>query len=261
MLESISRTNALVRGSFASVAENYRQSRRHGDPAALRRMLALLEPAGHEHVLDLATGAGHTAATLAPFVRRVVACDLLPEMLHEAGGLFEECSIRNADLVCADAHALPFATAVFDLVTCRCAPHHFAEVDRACAEIARCLRASGRFYLVDCAAPDDPAAAEFVNEVERLRDPSHVWAYSAAEWERRLRRAGFQVLLLRELPNVYRVREWLDHLDVPAERRDTLLAMLANAPHELDGHAHVDLTPGRETFTTVRIEALATVPG
>jgi protein-L-isoaspartate O-methyltransferase len=73
--EHIARTNALIRDSFAAVAENYRRSRRHGDPASLRRVLEVVEPRGDDLVLDVATGGGHTAAALAPFVRRVVAFD------------------------------------------------------------------------------------------------------------------------------------------------------------------------------------------
>jgi ubiquinone/menaquinone biosynthesis C-methylase UbiE len=258
--DSISRTNALVRESFAAVAENYRRSRRHGDPAPLRAMLALLEPAGHERVLDVATGGGHTAAALAPFVARLVATDLLPEMLEQARRLFAEARIANVDAVCADAHALPFGRAAFDLVTCRCAPHHFGDLAQACAEIARVLRPGGRLYVNDCGAPGDPAVAAFVNEVERLRDPSHVRACSAGEWGEMLRKAGFEIELLRELPNVYRVPEWLDHLALPPERRADVLAKLADPPAGLERFFTIDLTPGRETFSTVRVEALAAVP-
>lgn len=257
MTEPLARANRLVRASFAAAAENYRRSRRHGDPAHLRRMLALVEPAGAERVLDLATGGGHTAAALAPFVRSVVAFDLLPEMLEQARELFADGHIRNASLLCGDVHELPFRDGAFDLVTCRCAPHHFADVPRACAEIARCLRGDGRFYLNDCGSPVDPEAAAYVNDVERLRDPSHVRALSAPEWDSVLRQAGFEVSLLREQPNVYAVREWLDHLNAPDEVRSAVLRKLSSAPERVAAIVPADLTDGRETFSTLRIEALA----
>jgi ubiquinone/menaquinone biosynthesis C-methylase UbiE len=255
--DAIAKTNTLVRESFKDVAANYRRSRRHADPAPLRAMLALLEPAGDELVLDLATGGGHTAAALGPFIRRVVACDLLPEMLVQAGELFGEALIGNADLVCADAHALPFGSGVFDIVTCRSAPHHFADPGRVCSEIVRCLRAGGRLYVSDCGSPADPAAAAFVNDVERLRDPSHVKAYSLNEWKRMLRDLGLEIVVIREVPNVYPLQDWLDHLALGPERRDAVLARLRAAPAGVEPFCGIDLTPGRETFTTVRIEALA----
>lgn len=261
MSEHIARTNALVRDSFAAVAENYRRSRRHGDPASLRRVLEVVEPRGDELVLDVATGGGHTAAALAPFVRRVVAFDLLPEMLGQARRLFEEARLSNASLACGDVHDLPFGDDAFDLVTCRCAPHHFADLGRACAGIARCLRPGGRLYVNDCGTPADPDAADFVNEVERLRDPSHVKALSAPEWEATLRGAGLIPTLVRELPNVYPVSEWLDHQSASATVRSAVLKRLAGAPAGLPGTVAVDLTPGRETFATPRVESVAVKPG
>lgn len=260
MSDVVARTNALVRGSFAAAAENYRRSRRHGDPAGLRRMLATLEPAGGERVLDVATGGGHTAAAIAPFVKSVVAFDLLPEMLVQAEALFAEARVRNATLICGDVHDLPFADGAFELVTCRCAPHHFADLERACAEITRCLRPGGRFYLNDCASPPERATAAYVNEVERLRDPSHVKALSAPEWEAALRRAGLEVTLLREISNVYPVPEWLDHLNASESLRAAVLEKLARAPASLSEPVAVDLTPGNETFSTLRVESVSAKP-
>ncbi|MFN2432561.1 MAG: class I SAM-dependent methyltransferase [Gemmatimonadota bacterium] len=260
MSEHGSRTTVRVRESFADVAGNYRRSRRHGDPEALRRMLALIAPTGEERVLDLATGGGHTAAALAPFVERVVASDLLPEMLREAAALFTEGAITNADLLCSDAQALPFGAETFDLVTCRCAPHHFPDVRAFGAEVRRVLRPGGRVYLMDCGVPGDAAAAAFVNDVERERDPAHVRALSCAEWNAVLRSAGLEVLEARELPSVYRVPEWLEQLRSPPQRRAAVLARLADAPRNLAAPVAIDLTPGEETFTTLRVEALARRP-
>src|SRR5690606_39820909 len=62
------------------------------------------------------------------------------------------------------AEDLPFADGSFDLVTCRIAPHHFADVQRAVHEVARVLRPGGLFLLIDSVAPEDPELDEFLNE-------------------------------------------------------------------------------------------------
>lgn len=247
-----------MRASFAAVAANYRTSERHADPVHLRRMLATLAPRGHERVLDVATGGGHTAAALAPFVAEVVAFDLLPEMLHEARTLFREGHVANAACVAGDVHDLPFAEGAFHLVTCRSAPHHFADLFAACAELRRVLQPGGRLYVFDVGAPEDPAVAEWVNDVERTRDPSHVRALSRSEWTEVVERAGLEMLEAREVPTVYDVPAWIGRLNLGPERRAAVLERLGAAPSALPPHVAADLSPGAERFASVRVELIAT---
>lgn len=72
------------------------------------------------------------------------------------------------------AESLPFPDDSFDIITCRYAAHHFSDVRKAVREVARVLKQDGRFLLVDHYAPEDPVLDEFVNHLNRLRDPSHV---------------------------------------------------------------------------------------
>lgn len=65
-----------VEDQFGPNAAAYATSPVHARGASLQRVLELLDPQRHWHVLDLATGAGHMAAALAPHVARVLAADL-----------------------------------------------------------------------------------------------------------------------------------------------------------------------------------------
>ena len=94
------------------------------------------------------------ALAFAPHVAQVVATDITPEMLAEAAKLAAQQGLANVETATADAEALPFADASFDLVSCRIAPHHFANVPRFVAEAARVLKPGGTFALVDNIAPD-----------------------------------------------------------------------------------------------------------
>jgi ubiquinone/menaquinone biosynthesis C-methylase UbiE len=100
-----------------------------------------------QRVLDLASGAGEPALTLARLVGaagHVTASDLSPGWLSiiEDAAL-AEC-LGNIDLVVADAHALPFPAETFDRVTSRLGVMFFADVQRALGECRRVLRAEGR---------------------------------------------------------------------------------------------------------------------
>src|SRR4029079_13525729 len=89
-----------------------------------------------------------------------------------------------------DVEDLAFPDASFDGVTCRIAAHHFHNVDRAIAEIARVLRPGGRFVLEDSMSPHNPVLDRFLNGVETLRDPTHIRSYTEIEWRSLIDAAG-----------------------------------------------------------------------
>lgn len=224
-------TKALSQERYARFAEGYISSQTHAAGSDLDRLLAIAQPQPFWRALDIATGGGHTALKFAPYVQNVVASDLTPRMLMKARAFI--VAERDATNVCfraADAEALPFAAGQFDLVTCRIAPHHFPDVPRFLRECARVLRPSGCMLLQDHVLPADTAAARFVDSFERLRDPSHNRAFSAAEWERMFAAAGFMV----EHRELYIKRHdfipWAQRQGNDAATIERLTAMLRAAP-------------------------------
>ncbi|MGI9614627.1 MAG: methyltransferase domain-containing protein [Acidimicrobiales bacterium] len=222
----------LVRRQFGANAANYATSPVHAKGASLQRLVDVLEPAADWRALDIATAAGHTAFALAPHVREVVATDLTPEMLDVGRAGAQERDIHNVTFEPADAEALPFDDASFDLVTCRIAPHHFPNPDRFVTESARVLRPGGRLGLVDNVVPDDPIAADFANDWERRRDPSHLLCLSLDRWLDLLTAAGLQVLHSELLAKRMVFSTWAENMNVTAHVRASLLADLRNAPPE-----------------------------
>ncbi|MBN1934676.1 MAG: HAD-IA family hydrolase, partial [Anaerolineae bacterium] len=117
-------SKTLSRGRFGQFAQRYVTSRSHAQGNDLNRLLDIAQPQPHWHVLDVATGGGHTALKFAPYVASVVASDLTPAMLDAAKAFITAQGAGNVQFKLADAEALPFDAATFDLVTCRIAPHH-----------------------------------------------------------------------------------------------------------------------------------------
>ena len=118
-------SSSLVQKQFGAAAADYAASAVHASGPSLGRLVALVDPQPDWHVLDVATGAGHTALTFAPLVARVVASDITGEMLAEATKLARARGLANVETAHAEAGSLPFPDASFDLVTCRLAAHHF----------------------------------------------------------------------------------------------------------------------------------------
>src|SRR5205809_3910662 len=78
---------SLVQQQFGAHAASYATSAVHAKGASLARLIELVKPARHWQALDVATGAGHTAAAFAPHVAGVIASDLTEEMLQESAKL------------------------------------------------------------------------------------------------------------------------------------------------------------------------------
>ncbi len=105
------------------------------------------EPGPGMRVLDLASGTGEPALTLAPRVGpdgTVTATDVIPEMVAIAAENATEQGITNIRFQQADAGALPFPDASFDRITCRFGVMYFPDVPGALREVRRVLRPGGR---------------------------------------------------------------------------------------------------------------------
>lgn len=222
-----------VREQFARNAELYATSEVHARGADLEVVVRFARPKPNDVVLDVSTGAGHTALALAPHVARVVATDLTPEMLAVARRLAAERGVGNVEFREADVRALPFADASFDVVTCRTAAHHYPELLPPVREMARVLKPGGRLVVSDTVSPPDEVADRFINAVEVLRDATHVRDWSVAEWREAFGAAGLSLEGYREMPVEIAFDSWVERSATPPELRAVLVTMLTQAPERL----------------------------
>lgn len=221
---------AHSRERFSQYAQNYVTSTGHAKGSELDRLLEIAAPRADWLALDVATGGGHTALKFAPRVRRIIVTDYAPAMLDTARRFITQQGADNAAFVPADAENLPFAPSTFDLITCRIAPHHFPDVARFVRECARTVRPGGLVGVVDQLAPPDPQTARYVNAFERLRDPSHVWAYNRAEWRGFFSAAGLEVVHYEEFDKEQALVAWAELMGCDGPTITRLRALLAQAP-------------------------------
>ena len=150
-------------------AEAYRRSREHSEGWDLDVVVDWAN--GARTALDVASGGGHVTRRLREAGMDVVSSDPSPGM--------------QPDVVCS-AEDLPFADGSFDVVACRLAAHHFEDVERGVAEMAR---VSGDLVIV----VDNLRMGDEDEEASRLRDPSHVRNYSEEDWRALFDGAGLTV--------------------------------------------------------------------
>ena len=224
-----SATKSLVQSQFGANAERYATSRVHAEGESLSRLVEAVRPRADWQAIDIATGPGHTAFAFAPKVKHVVASDVTPEMLQVARGLAQKRGLTNVSFAEMPAENLPLPDGSFDLVTCRTAPHHFADVAAFVSEVARVLRPGGVFGLVDNISPGDHKAAAPYNEFEKLRDPSHGRCLSESEWLALIAGAGLVVRHREILTKEIELEGWAGRMQASPEVLEKLRAILRGA--------------------------------
>jgi ubiquinone/menaquinone biosynthesis C-methylase UbiE len=234
-----------AREQFSQVADAYVTSESHANGDDLPLLAEWLDPQPSWRVLDIATGGGHVARTLAPLVASVVATDLTPEMLDAARAALEQAGCDNVEYAEADAEALPFGDAEFDAVVYRIAPHHFGDPARFVAEVARVLKPGGRFVLIDNVAPDDAPLATLMNAFERLRDPSHVRALSVPEWQHLFSAEGLKPRQAQRSRKVYEFASWVARSATPREQIELVEESILGMPRSARAYFAMCVSGGR----------------
>jgi SAM-dependent methyltransferase len=221
----------LSQQQFGAHAAGYVTSSAHKSGYSLDRLVEMAAAEPGQRVLDIATGGGHTALALARRGAWTVAGDLTLRMLHAARQHIRQQAPSGP--VCyaqLDAERLPFAARSFEIVTCRIAPHHFPKVADFVRECARVVAPGGVVVVVDQLSPGEPKAARYVNAFERLRDPSHAWAYNEVEWRGFFVGAGLEVAHFEDFDTHHDLTPWAERMGNDPATITRLRALLVQAP-------------------------------
>jgi ubiquinone/menaquinone biosynthesis C-methylase UbiE len=238
-------TKSLSQQHFGATAAHYLTSKPHAEGKSLERLVALTRPQPHWRVLDVATGAGHTAYAFAPHVARVWATDITDEMLDLVRTEVAKRQLETIRVATAQAESLPFEDESFELVTCRVAPHHFVSIPDFLDEVRRVLKPDGLFALVDNVVPAG-SVGDYINAFERFRDPSHLRAWSMDEWRTALAEHGFRAVHEEELRKTMDFASWAGRHD--ATMQALLRAMLREVTPAVRASLQPDESSGAFTF-------------
>ena len=151
--QAVDRDPATVRAMFERVARRYDRAN-HLLSGGLdfwwrRRASEIVRQWQPRRVLDLATGSGDLALTIARKLpeAEITGADFSPGMLAVA----REKGLTNT--VVADALQLPFADASFDAVTVAFGLRNMADWGAALTEMARVLAPGGHLLVLDFSLP------------------------------------------------------------------------------------------------------------
>ncbi len=253
----------LVASNFGPVASNYATSAGHANADALAELVQIVCPTKSNELLDIATGAGNVALAFAPYVSRVIALDLTPAMLEQTLKTAAARGLENVEVVEGLAEDLPFDDSRFDIVTVRLAPHHYADIRQAIREMARVVKTHGKVLIVDTTVPEDDSLDREINEIDKLRDNSHVRNYRVSEWKAYLKAEGLRVIVER---NQFYTEgfemdfdAWIERIRTPETDVIELRWKMRNASPALAETLKINIYPdGKIGFVLPQLTLLAT---
>ena len=164
------------------------------------------------------------------------------------------------------AEQFPQPDASFPLVACRVAAHHFNDREAFLEESRRVLKPGGHFLLIDGRGPDEePEAADWIHQVEKLRDPSHERFLSPAEWSAHCGRHGLSVLRCENARFKQPDLEWYFHTTAtPEENRVAACGLVRTAPEAARRVFRISEEEGKTIWwwprLTLRVVKLCTIP-
>ncbi|MDG6899033.1 MAG: class I SAM-dependent methyltransferase [Nitrososphaerota archaeon] len=222
-----------VKRFFGSHAQGYSRSLSHAHGTDLDALLGAIDPKLTDVALDVATGTGFTAIALAPLVTHVIGIDVTSEMLEEAKRLASSKGLTNVVFKVGDALDIKAGDGSFDIVTTRRAAHHFADVPHFIQEAKRVLKPGGRLGMVDMSPLE--GTETFCNRIEKLRDSSHVEAFTPSRWRSMMSEAGLELLTSQVLGEQISFDEWLYPVGRDGSEEESIRRAWSDAGSEVKG--------------------------
>lgn len=177
---------ASVRETFDTVAAGYdNQSLRFFQDSA-RKMAAYFNPPENIHLLDVATGTGNAAITLAGYLpqAKITGVDFSPAMLAQARAKAMAENIGNVEFLEMDMQALEFPSDCFDAAVCAFGIFFVEDMERQLKHISDKVKPGGRILVsCFCEGSFSPCVDLFLDRIEQygIARPPLRWKRIATE--------------------------------------------------------------------------------
>lgn len=206
MLSMDSAHRDRILDQFTRQAVPFSQARNIRNREALDRIVQIAEAGPDDTVLDVACGPGLLTCAFAHVTHHATGIDITPAMLDQARNAQKQQGLTNVTWELGDVLSLPWPDRHFSIVATRFSFHHLQDPRAALKEMQRVTKTGGRIVVADMAP--SPDKADRLNQMERLRDPSHVRAMPVEELSGLFAAAG----LLEPRIDTYRLEGELEDL-------------------------------------------------
>ena len=197
----------------------------------LLKTISLIKPQQQDTVLETAAGTCICGRSLAPLVHSVVCLDATPAMLQIGKKAAEENNLKNMTFIKGFSEDLPFLENSFDIVLSRLSFHHFTDVETSFKEMLRVLKPGGKLIVIDMGATVKELR-KIQDEIETLRDPSHVKNLSTEEIQSLFEKYRLELKEkdITEIPQ--NLQNWMKLTKTPETTQQQIIQRMKN---ELNG--------------------------
>lgn len=162
--------NADIISQFSKQAIPFTQYKKHLD--SVERLVSMSKLKPEDRVLDVACGSGIVLCEFAKKAKSAIGIDITTSMIEQAKKRQAEMKLANITWDIGDVESLPYKSNSFSVVVTRYSFHHFLNPKEVLEEMYRVCKPSGRIVIADVIMTEKNLP--FYNEVEKLRDSSHV---------------------------------------------------------------------------------------
>ena len=185
-MKDVTKHNQTIVEQFSQQAIPF--SELPGHSQSMQILIKLSELSASDDVLDIACGPGLVACEFATHARHVTGIDITPQMIEQAKERQKDKQLSNLSWQVGDVLPLPFPDAHFSVVLTRYSFHHFLNPDFVLEEMVRVCKPNGKVMVIDVVQP--PEKAIVYDQLEKLRDPSHVHALTVPEMAEMISSSG-----------------------------------------------------------------------
>jgi len=199
-------------------------------------------------VLEVACGTGMLSRRIAKKfpLAQVSAIDFTQAMLVKGQELAKEEGIFDRiNYKLGNVYELPFPNETFDVCLGRWFLHHLLDPGSAIEEIHRILKKGGFFINVDIVPPEDKTVANRMNELEKLRDPSHVSFLSRTTLDSILQQFQYSIIERTQSMDLREVSQWTNMARTTDEAKKKIIESFEK---ELSSPGDPNLVSGFEPY-------------
>ena len=115
--------------------------------------------------------------------------------------------------------------------------------------------------IVDTLLPDDPEIAEWYQTMEKMRDPTHIRAFTAEEWREMVQAAGFILHETASFPKTHDFPVWAKRAGLNRDGVMKLNRFFVEAPEKVQEYFQIETFAGEvESYTDRKLLICASRP-